>query len=124
MTVRKESQEMSKMRKTLVGVMGLLWFAVTGVGPVGAADVVLYEVTEAVRLGKSGSFKSSTATLSGVSRVGTVICPDWFATQLGLPECTVTVNAIGKADDVTGVGPASGTFNVLIQDANNVDAPE
>jgi hypothetical protein len=108
-----------------------LWAALLAVvtiavapAPARAVDAVLYEVTEAVRLGKGGSFKSSKATLAGVAAPGSVVCPTWLATQLGIDRCSITVNAIGRADDATGIGPVSGTFDVLMQDANNLDAPE
>ena len=92
--------------------------------PARAVDVVLYEVTEAVRLGKGGSFKSSKATLAGVAVPGTVLCPVWLATQLNVQQCTVSVSAIGRAGDDHGIGPVSGSFDVLMQDTNNVDNPE
>jgi hypothetical protein len=34
------------------------------------------------------------------------------------------VRATGRADDATGVGPAVGDFDVVVQDWNNTDAPE
>jgi hypothetical protein len=111
--------------RTAIG--GLLFTAVVGLvgpAPVRAADAVLYEVTEAVRLGKGGSFKSSKATLAGVAAPGTVLCPLWLTTKLQIDGCTVSVTAIGKADDTSGFGPVSGTFDVLMQDVNSVDAPE
>ena len=115
---------MNVMRTMLSGLMLVIAFALIGPMPARAADVVLYEVTEAVRLGKGGSFKSSKATLAGMAAPGTVICPTWLATQLQVDACTVTVSAVGKADDASGIGPVTGTFDVLMQDANNVDAPE
>lgn len=115
---------MNAMRTAIGGLLFMVAVALIGPMPARAADAVLYEVTEAVRLGKGGSFKSSKATLSGVSAPGTAICPAWLATQLQVDTCTVTVNAIGKADDATGIGPVSGSFDVLMQDFNNVDSPE
>ena len=38
--------------------------------------------------------------------------------------CGISIQATGKADDVTGIGPVSGTLTVLAQDKNDVDAPE
>jgi hypothetical protein len=87
-------------------------------------DAVVYEVTESVRVGKGGGFKSSKATLTGAVAAGTALCPTWLATQLNLPACTIIVRAVGKADDATGIGPASGDFDIAIQDVNNVDAAE
>ena len=115
---------MNAMRR-VVGVLLVMASAVV-VAPVPARalDVVLYEVTEAVRLGKGGSFKSSKATLAGIALPGTVLCPVWLATQLNIQQCTVSVNAIGRAGDDHGIGPVSGSFDVLMQDTNNVDNPE
>jgi hypothetical protein len=115
---------MNAMRTAVCALLLSLSLVLIGPAAARAADVVLYEVTEAVRLGKSGSFKSSKATLSGVAAPGTTICPTWLATQLLVDGCTVTVTAVGRADDASGIGPVTGTFDVLMQDANNVDAPE
>jgi hypothetical protein len=111
-----------RILRFLVAVVG----AVLGINaPAFAVDAVLYEVTEAVKVtGKGSAFKSSTATLTGEVAVGTALCPTWLAQQYGLGSCTVIVRAIGKADDATGIGPAGGDFDVVIQDWNNVDAPE
>jgi hypothetical protein len=114
---------MNAMRRWL-GVVVMAGVVLGAPLPARALDVVLYEVTEAVRLGKGGSFKSSKATLAGVALPGTVLCPLWLATQLNIEQCTVTVNATGRAGDDTGIGPVSGSFDVLMQDANNVDNPE
>jgi hypothetical protein len=93
--------------------------------PASAVDAVLYEVTEAVKVtGKGGSFKSSTATLTGDVASGTALCPTWLTQQYNLAACTIVVRATGRADDVTGIGPAGGDFDVVIQDWNNADAPE
>jgi hypothetical protein len=115
---------MNAMRTMLSGMIAVLAVMLIGPGAASAADVVLYEVTEAVRLGKAASFKSSKATLAGVAQPGSLICPGWLATQLQVETCSVTVNAVGRADDTTGTGPVNGTFDVLMQDLNNVDAPE
>jgi hypothetical protein len=120
----EETTNMNAMRTTIGGLLFVAAVALAGPTPARAADAVLYEVTEAVRLGKGGSFKSSKATLAGVAAPGTVLCPTWLTTQLAIESCTITVNAIGKADDSTGVGPVNGTFDVLMQDLNSVDMPE
>jgi hypothetical protein len=115
---------MNAMRTAIGGLLFTAVVGLVGPAPVRAADAVLYEVTEAVRLGKGGSFKSSKATLAGVAAPGTVLCPLWLTTKLQIDGCTISVTAIGKADDSSGFGPVSGTFDVLMQDVNSVDAPE
>jgi hypothetical protein len=87
-----------------------------------ADDVVLYEVTESVRM--QGSFKSSRATLTGRARMGTVLCPERLAALSLRNSCSVTVIARGQANDDTGQGPVQGLFYVTVQDDNQVDAPE
>jgi hypothetical protein len=114
---------MSRVR--ILGLLTIVVAAVCGyVSPVVAADAVIYEVTESVRVGKTKGFKSSKATLTGAVAVGTALCPTWLATQLNLQACTIIVRALGRADDATGVGPASGDFDIAIQDANTVDGAE
>jgi hypothetical protein len=82
---------------------------------------VLYELTESVKVnGKTGTFKSSEATLMGWARAGTAVCP----AILGLPVCSVTVRALGKASDETGTGPVDGHFQVMVQRFNPFDAAE
>lgn len=91
-----------------------------------APDVVLYEVTEAVGskgAGAQGGFKSSVATLSGVARTGVAPCPPAIANAT-MAGCWVVVRATGRADDITGIGPVVGSFEVVVQDKNVVDSPE
>jgi hypothetical protein len=84
-------------------------------------DVVLYELTESVKVnGKTGTFKSSEATLLGWARGGTAVCPS----VLGLSVCSVTVRATGKASDDTGLGPVDGHFQVMVDRFNPFDAAE
>jgi hypothetical protein len=86
-----------------------------------AQDVVLYEISEAVKVnGKTASFNSSEAVLMGWARAGTPVCP----LDLGLSVCAVTVRAIGKASDDTGIGPVDGKFSVMVQYFNPFDAAE
>jgi hypothetical protein len=95
-----------------------------------AADVVLYEVSEAVKLDASGAgkFKRNSGTLFGSARAGIVLCPQFIVDTLDrtgtTPTCAISVQATGKADDGTGIGPVSGTITVLMQDKNDTDAPE
>jgi hypothetical protein len=110
----------------MLGCVFALVVAVLGTtGPAAAVDGVLYEVTEAVKVtGGGGKFKSSTATLTGDLASGTALCPAWLTQQLNMATCMIIVRATGKADDVTGIGPANGDFDIVIQDWNQADAPE
>ncbi len=110
----------------MLGCVVALMAAVLGTtGPAAAVDGVLYEVTEAVKVtGKGGMFKSSTATLTGDLAPGTGLCPTWLTQQLNMSTCMIVVRANGKADDTTGIGPAYGDFDIVVQDWNTADAPE
>ena len=114
------------MNTRLLGFLVTVMAAVFGISaPASAVDAVLYEVTEAVKVTPKGSsFKASTATLTGDVLAGTPLCPTWVAQQLNVATCTIIVRAVGKADDATGVGPASGDFDIVVQDWNSADAPE
>ena len=117
------------MRSAMVAMMTAAWLA-GAVCAASAADVVLYEVSEAVKLDSAGGgkFKRNTGTLFGSARAGTVLCPQFIVDALDrsgkTAVCAISVQATGKADDVTGIGPVSGTLTVLSQDQNDVDAPE
>ena len=123
------------MRTTIrAAVAGSLAVGMMFVGTVTsarAADVTLYEVNEAVKLDakKGGKFKSNTGTLTGWAAAGTPLCPQFVVDALDKSTatnkvCGLSIEAIGKADDITGIGPAEGKFTVLFQDKNDVDAPE
>ncbi len=106
------------MLRRILSLLGL--FLLTSAPVAVAQDGMLYEVSESVKFEPASVFRSSTATLGGKVRAGTEICP----TSLGVKECSVTIHATGHADDTTGIGPVSGTFEVLVQDWNTADAPE
>ena len=122
---------------SLLGLMFLLFVLMMGPLPAlaGAPDAVLYEVTEDMYLkDASGNFVSSVvpggrrtavAQLSGWAKLGTPLCPHWVL--LLTPKAKkCTVNATG-ADDlslVTGTGTLKGSFSVVVQDNNKVDAAE
>ena len=113
------------LARSLTCIAALFTVLVGAAAPARASDAVLYEVTEAVKLsGKGGTFKSSTATLTGDVAPGTVLCPTWLAQQLNISACSIIVRATGHADDTTGIGPAGGDFDIVIQDWNQADAPE
>src|SRR6516164_8308252 len=121
----------------LLGLMFLMFVLIVGPLPALAAnpDAVLYEVTEDMYLkDASGNFvstvvpggrRTAVAQLSGWAKIGTPLCPAYVrALARGAKQCTV--NATG-ADDLslaTGKGTLSGTFAVVVQGDNDVDAPE
>ena len=114
-----------KLIRTLTCVAALFTAVVGTTAPALALDGLLYEVTEAVKVtGRGGTFKSSTATLTGDIAAGSTLCPTWLAQQLNISACAIIVRATGHADDTTGIGPASGDFDIVTQDWNQVDPPE
>jgi hypothetical protein len=122
---------------SLLALMFLLFMLMVGPLPAlaGSPDAVLYEVTEDMYLkDASGNFVSGVATaarrsavaqLSGWAKIGTPLCPAYV--RLIVPKAKrCTVNATG-ADDLslaTGTGTLGGTYAVVVQGDNNVDAPE
>ena len=122
---------------SLLGLMFLLFVLMVGPLPAlaGNPDAVLYEVTEDMYLKDSaGNFvagvataarRSAVAQLSGWAKIGTPLCPAYV--KLIAPKAKrCTLNASG-ADDlslVDGRGSLGGTYSVVVQGDNDVDAPE
>jgi len=119
------------MRKILAGYLVAMCCVLGAASTARATDVTLYEVSEAVKLdaSKGGKFRRSEGTLTGWAEAGTVLCPQFIVDALDQTTattkvCGLSVDATGRADDVTGIGPVSGTVTVMIQDKNELDAPE
>jgi hypothetical protein len=122
---------------SLLGLMFLLFVLMYGPVPALAQepDAVLYEVTEDMYLkdaaGKfvnspvPGGRRTAVAQLSGWAKLGTPLCPAWVkAIAPKTKKCTL--NATG-ADDLsleTGKGTLAGSYSVVVQGDNKVDAPE
>src|SRR5213595_822097 len=123
---------------------GTVWAAlalllVLLVGPVQAlgADpgLVLYEVTEdmyllspdgqPVRSLAQATRRSAVAQLTGFAKLGTPLCP-WEVLMLtpGATRCTVNASGADNLSLADGKGTLGGTFAVVVQDTNTVDAPE
>jgi hypothetical protein len=98
------------------------------------AEAVLYEVTEKMYLlDAQGNVvgpdlavsRKADASLFGWARVGSPLCPSSaLVTDLGLNACSVTADGIDNISLWTGMGSVDGTFAVVLQDDNKVDAPE
>jgi len=142
---------MSWRSAVTLGLLGLMFLLLALVGPAPAlawdlsqfwvdtntlgADVVLYEVTEDMYLrDAAGNFvtspapggrRTAVAQLSGWAKLGSPLCPSWVL--LVAPTARkCAVNATG-ADDLslaTGKGTLGGTFSVVVQGDNLVDAGE
>jgi len=98
-------------------------------------DAVLYEVTEDMYLRDAagnfvsspvaGGSRSAVAQLTGWAKVGTPLCPYWVTTiNKSLKQCTVNAAGSDNLSLATGKGTVGGTFAVVVQGDNSVDAPE
>jgi hypothetical protein len=104
-----------------------------GVSP--GAGLVLYEVTEDMYLlSRDGqpvqslaqaTRRSAVAQLTGFAKLGTPLCP-WEVLMLtpGATRCTVNASGADNLSLADGKGTLGGTFAVVVQDTNMVDAPE
>ena len=98
------------------------------------ADAVLYEVTENmylldnagnVVLPQNATRRQADASLYGWARVGTLLCPSvLLVTNPRAETCSVTADGIDDLSLLTGKGAVTGTFAVVVQDDNAIDAPE
>ena len=128
------------MALAIAGVLGLGATASSaggvtkGLPDVAAADAVIYEVTENMYLldaagnvvGPQGAMRrKADASLYGWARVGNPLCPlEILVTNPRANTCSVSA---AGTDDIalnTFIGGVSGTFAVVLQDDNTVDAAE
>ena len=98
-------------------------------------DAVLYEVTEKMYLldaagnvvaPEQAVTRKAQASLMGWARLGSPLCPAaQMATNGVYPTtCSVTADGLDNISLTTGRGTVDGTFAVVVQDDNAVDAPE
>jgi hypothetical protein len=120
---------------SLLGLMSLLALALRPAPAVAGPAAVLYEVTEDMYLkdaaGKfvtsplPGGRRMAVARLSGFAQVGTPLCPTWVLyIAPTVTKCTVNASGADDLDLATGKGTLSGTYAVVVQGDNLVDAPE
>jgi hypothetical protein len=84
----------------------------------------LYEVTETVHFGANGLRKTrdAAAVLMGFAPLGTPLCPTKaLVTNPETQTCTVTGIGQDSVSLITGIGPVSGTFAVVINAPGNSD---
>jgi hypothetical protein len=98
-------------------------------------DAALYEVTEDMYLkdavGKfvtapvPGGRRMAVARLSGWAKIGTPLCPTWvLAINPTAKRCTVNASGADDLSLANGQGTLGGTFAVVVQGDNLVDAEE
>jgi len=98
------------------------------------AEAVLYEVTENMYLLDEGgnvvlpanaTRRQADASLYGWAKVGNLLCPAAIlVTNPRAETCSVTADGIDNISLLTGKGAVAGTYAVVVQDDNAVDAPE
>lgn len=117
---------MNARRLKSTALLALALALLPGVGAAQEPDVnaTLYEVTETmkVRLHPAGGRRVATAALMGWVSAGTPLCPAELAG--GAARCTVIAFATDNINLATGRGPVRGSFAVVVQGDNPVDAPE
>jgi len=99
-----------------------------------SADAVLYEVTENMYLldsagnvvgPESAVRRAADASLYGWARVGNPLCPlEVLVTNPRAETCSVNARGTDDLSLSTFTGGVDGTFAVVVQDDNRVDAPE
>jgi hypothetical protein len=126
---------------TTVSLLFLLLALMVGPTPALAGGVgqgvglVLYEVTEDMYLldkdGRptadlaSAVARTAVAQLSGIAKLGTPLCPwEVLVVAPGAPGCIVNASGADNLSLADGTGSVSGTFAVVVQGDNKVDAPE
>lgn len=94
-----------------------------------AADATLYELSEEMTI--LNGHRLATASFQGTAKLGTPLCPALLAKALGQHVDSCTVTGFGSDDvDINpyspgyGTGTVTGTFAVVINADNVVDAPE
>jgi hypothetical protein len=130
---------MSAATKFLVVLIAVL--AVVPTQAAIAADATLYELSEEMTVDNEG-YRRATSSFQGTAELGTPLCPQILATLLAtgtkplhVTSCTVTGVGSDKVDIATdqagwplrqtfGSGKLWGTFAVVVNADNVVDAPE
>jgi hypothetical protein len=130
---------MSAATKFLVVLIAFLALVPTEVAV--AADATLYELSEEMMVDNYG-YRRATSSFQGTAALGTPLCPQILATLLSqgpspvhVTGCTVTGVGSDKVDVATdqagwpvrqtfGTGKLWGTFAVVVNADNIVDAPE
>ena len=106
---------------TALSLLFLLLALMVGPAPALAADAVLYELTENMKLvARHGPHRTATSELMGTAKAGTPLCP----LPAGYPDCTINATGSDNVSLTTGLGNFSGTYTVVVQGDNPVDSPE
>ena len=91
----------------------------------GGTGVTLYEISERVTFDPDPSSagvirRNATSPLQGFAEVGTPLCPsDLLISLPRMKSCTVIATGKDTVSTATGLGPVSGTFDVVINAPGN-----
>ncbi|PYM95038.1 MAG: hypothetical protein DME04_06145 [Candidatus Rokuibacteriota bacterium] len=91
----------------------------------GGTGVTLYEISERVTFDPDPSSagvirRNATSPLQGFAEVGTPLCPSELLISVPrLESCTVIATGTDSVSTVAGLGPVSGTFDVVINAPGN-----
>jgi hypothetical protein len=88
----------------------------------GATGVTLYEISERVTFDQAQGviLRNATSPLQGFAALGTPLCPSAFLISVPrIKSCTVIATGTDSVDTLTGIGPVSGTFDVVINAPGN-----
>ena len=88
----------------------------------GTTGVTLYEVSERVTFDEVHGviFRNATSPLQGFAALGTPLCPTELLISVPHTEsCTVIATGTDRVSTVTGEGPVSGTFDVVLNAPGN-----
>ena len=91
----------------------------------GGTGVTLYEISERVTFDPDPSSagvirRNATSPLQGFAEVGTPLCPsELLISGPRMKSCTVIATGADSVSTVTGMGPVSGTFDVVINAPGN-----
>src|SRR5437016_8522725 len=91
----------------------------------GPTGVTLYEISERVTFDPDPSSagvirRNATSPLQGFAEVGTPLCPsDLLISVPRIQSCTIIATGTDTVSTVTGLGPVSGTFDVVINAPGN-----
>src|SRR5215813_12619204 len=88
----------------------------------GATGVTLYEISERVTFDQTEGvvFRNATSPLQGFAALGTPLCPSTLLISVPrIESCTVIATGTDSVSTVTGTGPVSGTFDVVVNAPGN-----
>jgi len=95
------------------------------VDSLGGTGVTLYEISERVTFDPDPSTagvirRNATSPLQGFAEVGTPLCPsDLLISVPRISSCTVIATGTDSVSTVTGTGPVSGRFDVVVNAPGN-----